>query len=202
MTDVQYTGDFPPHGRLEPIARADLINEVQANANWVKNLPEGERGYFAYRNFSGENYGGLDFSHATMAFTNCVGTTFQDCIFKEATFRGANLNEADLTGCNLSHCNFIGADLTGINLTNTKIYNTLGNGKEIKNVFVSKFVATYTSEYMNIGCMYHDLAWWQSCTLDDILAIYSESDADYLYGLIGLVLQLVEHAPCIPSVYD
>lgn len=200
MPDNIYRPDYPPHNNGN-LSRTELVQKVQENANWVQNAG-GERAYFAYEDFSNKTFGGLNFAHATMSFTNCQGATFSGCDFREANFRGANLSGADLSGCNLAFSNFREADLTGVNLTNTNIYYCIGNGKEIKNVYTCKFLATYTSAYMGIGCMYHDLDWWRSCTLEDILEVYSEGDASYLYTtVLSLILRFVDEAPAIETIH-
>lgn len=199
MEDIAYNGHYPAHGN-GTLSRSELVQKIQNNANWVHNNG-GERAYFAYENFSNKTFGGLDFSHATMAFTNCQGTTFSGCNFQEANFRGANLSGANLSGCNLSHCNFMGADLTNVSMTNTKLYNCIGNGKQIKNFYISKFLTTYTSAYVSIGCLYHELDWYRNCTIDDILKIYPEEDADYMLEQIKAGITIIDLAPCIPVIY-
>lgn len=199
MDDVTYNPNYPPHNNGS-LSRSDLIQKVQENANWVNNNG-GERAYFAYEDFSNKTFGGLNFAHATMAFTNCQGATFSGCDFRETTFRGANLAGADLSGCNLSFCDFREADLTGVNLTNTNLYYCMGNGKEIKNFYISKFLSTYTSSYAQMGCIYEPLSWLRECTIEDLLIKYPEEDAEHMLEQIKAGADVVDLAPCIPVTH-
>lgn len=198
MEDPNYNPNYPPHNNGN-LSRSELVQKVQQGANWASNSG-GERAYLAYEDFSNKTFGGLDFSHATMAFTNCQGATFSDCDFREANFRGSNLAGADLSGCELSYANFAGSILTNVNLTGARLLNTFGNGKEIKNFYISKFLTTYTYDHMVIGCMSHPLQWWKDCTLADIEAIYGDEDAPQMFDQIKSGLVIIDLAPCIPVI--
>jgi hypothetical protein len=198
MEDINYNPNYPSHNNGN-LSRSELVQKVQQGANWVNNSG-GERAYFAYEDFSNKTFGGLDFSHATMAFTNCQGATFSGCDFTETNFRGANLAGADLSGCELSYANFAGSILTNVNLTGARLHNTFGNGKEIKNFYISKFLTTYTTEYVSIGCIYKPLDWLKTCTIDDILKIYPEEDAAHMLEQIKAGAAIIDLAPCIPVI--
>ena len=198
MEDTNYNPNYPPHNNGN-LSRSELVQKVQQGANWVNNSG-GERAYFAYEDFSNKSFGGLDFSHATMALTNCQGATFSGCNFREANFRGANLAGADLSGCELSYVNFAGSILTNVNLTGARLHNTFGNGKEIKNFYIAKFLASYTSERMVIGCMDHSIQWYKDCTLADIQDVYNEEDSQHMLDLIKGALTMIDLAPCIPVI--
>ncbi|UOF76712.1 pentapeptide repeats [Caudoviricetes sp.] len=79
---------------------------------------------------------------------------------KSKNLRYANLSYADLISADLSYANLSYTDLKGAMLS-----NCIGNGNEIKTLIIDKWIITYTTDQMAIGCKQHSLKQWMA--IDD-----------------------------------
>ena len=109
-------------------------------------------------NLTNANLRGTNFTNANFTKANCYDTNFTNANFTNANCYGTNFAAANFTGANLSN-----AILTGCNLWNTK-----GNGREIKNIVTPTYPVTYTRDRLQIGCRNHAIADWWVFTYDDI----------------------------------
>lgn len=208
--------------RVDNITRHDLMLQVTEHGNWLSGSLEAKKLYLGYKNLSVlSTLGGLNLTNTDFVESNCEGLVFSncnlshcnfiganlanasfiDCDLSYSTFLDANLSGADLSGCNLGFSNFRKADLTGVNLTNTNIYYCIGNGKEIKNFYISQFLTTYTSTYVGMGCIYEPIEWLRECTIEDLILKYPEEDVEHMFDQIKAGADLIDLAPCIPTIY-
>ncbi len=185
------------------LTRAEVERVMQKHELWkYGSTTPGQRAHFAYADLSGLDLTGINFNMASFEYANLSNVDFTGCDLSKNSFRHSDCSGANFSEVNINYSNFIHADLTNSIFTPTVELHCTGNGKELKTISVCKFLVTYSSHYMTIGCMHHPLSWWQSCSLADIEAVYSDSDAAYLYGLISIVLDFVTQSPCIDTVLN
>jgi len=97
------------------------------------------------------NLTGADLTGADLTYVKLTGAHL-----KSANLTGADLTEANLKGVDLTYATLTGADLTGANM-----WNTIGNGREVKTVQTDLWTVTYTADIMQIGCRQHAIKdWW------------------------------------------
>ena len=109
------------------------------------------------------DFGAIDLSNADLRF---------------ADLHDANLSWADLRGANLGYANLSWADLRGANLGYAYLRNAklrgadlrwaIGNGNGIKSMQFDKYMVTYTSQVMAIGCEQHTIEEWRNFSDDEI----------------------------------
>lgn len=183
------------------LSRFQVERVMQIHELWRHgSTAPGQRAHFAYADLSGLDLSGIDFSMASFEYANLANVNFTGCNLARNSFRHSDCSGADFSNTELEYSNFMMADLTGINLTNATFCNTIGNGKQIKNFYVAKFLAAYTSERMVIGCMDHSIQWYKDCTLADIQDVYNAEDSQHMLDLIKGALTMIDLAPCIPVI--
>ena len=88
-----------------------------------------------------------------------------------ANLHGADLHGADLHGADLHGANLRGANLRGANLRGANLWNTAGNGAELKTIQTEKWTITYSQHAIQIGCQRHTSAEWFAFNNDEISAM-------------------------------
>jgi uncharacterized protein YjbI with pentapeptide repeats len=196
------TDDTIPSYAGAKLSLSDVERVMQKHELWkYGSTSPGQRAHFAYADLSGLDLTGIDFNMASFEYANLSNVNFTGCNLSKNSFRHSDCSGVNFSNTNLEYSNFMQADLSNAIFTPSVQLHCVGNGKELKTISVCKFLVTYSSHYMTIGCMHHSLDWWESCTLEDIENVYSDSDAAYLYGLISIVLSFVNQAPCIEVNY-
>ena len=94
------------------------------------------------------DFGAIDLSNADLRF---------------ADLHDANLSWADLRGANLGYAYLRNAKLRGADLR-----WAIGNGNGIKSMQFDKYMVTYTSQVMAIGCEQHTIEEWRNFSDDEI----------------------------------
>lgn len=182
------------------LTRQDVETILNRHEIWKNGSSHvGMRAHFAYADLSNLDLTGLDFNMASFEYANLQNVNFSGCDISKSSFRHSDCAGANFSNTVVDNTSFLYANLADTTFSSTTKLTCIGNGKQLKTINVCKFLVTYSSHYMTIGCMHHDLAWWQSCTLSDIEEVYTNSDAAYLYGLIAIVLDFVNQAPCLPT---
>lgn len=198
-----YIPDDPQMSHLyagKTLTRQDVESILNRHEIWKNGSSHvGMRAHFAYADLSGLDLTGLNFHMASFEYANLQNVNFSGCDISKSSFRHSNCTAANFSDTILDCSNFLYADLTETTFSPSCKLTCIGNGKQLKTINVCKFLVTYSSHYMTIGCMHHELDWWQSCTLSDIEEVYTNSDAAYLYSLIAVVLDFVNQAPCIAT---
>jgi len=106
--------------------------------------------------FRGEDFRKADFREANLKLADLCGANCQWANFWGANCQWVNFQQADLREANLQWTNLWGADLRG-----ARINNVIGNGLEIKSMRVAKWIITWTSVDLAIGCEQHAIKdWW------------------------------------------
>ena len=110
-----------------------------------------------------------------------------------ANLTDANLADANLTDAILTRANLYGADLTGANLT-----NLLGNMKHIKTLQTDKYLVSYTTRVLQIGCKKHSIEEWKN--FDDKTISKMDSGAlEWWAKWKPIIMQIIEMSPCEPT---
>jgi len=102
---------------------------------------------------------GANLIWANLSEANLSGANLSGANLSEADLSGANLSEADLSGANLSGANLRGADLGGANLRGADCLTA--SGELLRIAGTRHAIIAVDAENVSIGCMRHDLTWWQ-----------------------------------------
>lgn len=150
--------------------------------NWLEDRKTGSQLNLYYENLSN-----VDLSNARLIHTIIKGSTLKSsCLVEAALYNadlssnvfsfsdlsnvkleGANCTESifhktNLSGADLSHANFAESVLTKADLTGTTINYCIGNGKEIKTIYIEEYIITYTKHDLAIGCIQYPLERWKN----------------------------------------
>ena len=110
----------------------------------------------------------------------------------------ANLTRANLYGANLTDANLARAILTGVDLADANLTNLLGNMKHIKTVQTDKYLVTYTTRVLQIGCKKHSIEEWKN--FDDETILKMDSGAlEWWAKWKPIIMQIIEMSPCEPT---
>lgn len=182
----------------------ELDDMIAGHALWQSsNGHSGERAYFSHAYWDGLDFRGADLSGAAFEFGSFVGANFKNCKMVACSFRSTDLENADLNSANIMRSNFIDSNLTNINLYETNFSMCIGNGKEIKNFYITKYLSTYTDRNYSTNCVVRTLEWWKDATLEDVIALDPTylGDNTIVYDLLQIQLPLMEAAPCKATRY-
>ncbi len=139
---------------------------------------------FAGMNFSGANFSELDLTWAIFLRTNLTGANFSGSYLHETNFSGANLTRANFSGANFSWANLPGSNLPWSNLFHTNLtdailYNTIGNGREIKTIISDEYIINYTDKIIQIGNEQHPIDDWFKFSDKDMLEMDGEKALNF-----------------------
>ena len=120
-----------------------------------------------------------------------------------ADLSGANLSGVDLSGANLSGANLYGANLTrailtDVDLTGAILTNLLGNAKHIKTVQTDKYMVSYTSRVLQIGCKNHLIEEWQNFD-DGTISKMDRGALEWWTKWKTIIMRIIEMSPCEPT---
>jgi uncharacterized protein YjbI with pentapeptide repeats len=115
---------------VKTYTREELKNVLDLHQKWLNGDESGVRANLSWTNLSGANL----------------------C--------GANLSEAILSEAILSWTNLSGAILSGAILSGAYLWDTIGNGKEVKTLQTNRYTVTYTKDRIQIGCKNYSHSEW------------------------------------------
>ena len=136
-----------------------------------------------------------------------------DAILTDAILTGATLSGANLTGANLTRANLYGADLTradltrailaganlyGADLTDAILTNLLGNMKHIKTLQTDKYLVSYTTRVLQIGCKKHSIEEWKNFD-DETISKMDRGALEWWAKWKPIIMQIIEMSPCEPT---
>ncbi len=98
-------------------------------------------------------YGYASLGCANLRHTDLSGADLRYANLGYADLRHTDLRDVDLRDTNLRNANLHGANLRYI----------IGNGREIKSLFIDTLSVSYTTTQLIIGCQQHPITdWWGS----------------------------------------
>ena len=134
------------------------IDEVlRLHKLWLKGHEDGKRAKFSEANLFGAN-------------------------LREADLREADLSKADLSKANLSEANLYGADLSG-----ARLWDTIGNGVEIRTLQLPEYTVVYAGDRIQIGCKNHSIQEWSEFD-DEVIKGMSDNALDFWKKYKTLIL--------------
>lgn len=138
---------------------ASLMGAHVSNANFERAELSRVRGHNAH----GEH---VNFRYAHMHSIDFTGASFTDSDFahtglSRAIFANAYLRGSDFLCSRAAFANFRAANLFEANLEFTDVGYAMGNGAELKTMFLDTYSISYTHDTLQIGCQVHPLEnWW------------------------------------------
>ena len=122
-----------------------------------------------------------------------------------AWLNGARLNYVELnyTELNCARLNYVelnrarlnGAELNDAKLNFADLWNTIGNGKQIKNINNLRWPITYTKDTLQIGCKRHLISEWASFT-DERIECMDEEALEFWKEHKQHILDTVKYSTC------
>ena len=90
-----------------------------------------------------------------------------------------------------------GADLTDVDLADANLTNLLGNMKHIKTLQTDKYLVSYTTKVLQIGCKNRSIEEWKN--FDDKTISKMDSGAlEWWAKWKPIIMQIIEMSPCEP----
>ena len=163
------------------LTRADLTRADLTRAN------------LAGANLTGAILCGVDLTRATLYGVDLTDANLTRAILTDANLTRANLTRANLTGATLS-----GADLTGVGLADADLTNLLGNMKHIKTVQTDKYLVTYTTRVLQIGCEKHSIEEWKNFD-DETISEMDSGALEWWTQWKPIIMKIIEMSPCEPT---
>jgi hypothetical protein len=124
-----------------------------------------------YADMERANMRGANMVRANMERANMERANMVRANMERAYMRGANMERANMRGANMRGANMERAYMRGANITNTKLWDTIGNGKEIKTIQTEKYTINLTKDIIQIGCENHTIDEWFKFTDQEISAM-------------------------------
>ena len=116
----------------------------------------------------------INLSRAYLSRADLSGADLRLADLRWSDLSGANLSRAYLSWADLSGADLRWANLSGANLSGADITNTTGNSKEIKSIQSGKWIITFTSEIMSIGCHQHPIKDWLAFDDEKISSMHDD----------------------------
>ncbi len=132
---------------------------LEKHQKWLNEEPGGEM---------------ADLSWADLIEADLTGANLTRANLTEANLTETNLTEVNLTEANLTEANLFRVNLTRANLTWANLYNTIGNGKEIKTIMTDEYIINYTNKILQIGCQQYPINDWFKFSDDEIFKMDSK----------------------------
>ena len=138
------------------------------------------------------NLSGAYLRRADLSDAYLSGADLRRANLSGADLSGADLSDANLIGANLSDADLSDADLIGANLSGAYLKGAIGNAKKIKSLSCFKYLVTYTSTTMAIGCEQHLISEWKNFS-DERIDRMEEGALDWWKENKNRLLSLVEY---------
>ena len=184
---------------MKTVTEEELKEALRLHELWNKC---DSRGVIA--KFRNVNLHEVDFSRCMLAHLTITNSILTDAQLVESSYIAANFTDSNLQGANCNSSSFIGAILTGVNLTNVSLWNTIGNGEEIKSLQLEGWPIAYTAENLQIGCENHKINdWWEfsDCEISEM----DDDDDDALewwYKYKDHIRKTIELSPATPTGHE
>ena len=161
---------------------------LKLHRKWLNNEAGGTRADLTDANLSGAILTGADLSGAILTRANLVG----------ANLTRANLTRANLSGAILAGANLTRTDLTGVDLTDANLANLLGNMKHIKTLQTDRYLVSYTTRVLQIGCKKHSIEEWKNFD-DETISKMDSGALEWWTQWKPIIMQIIEMSPCEPT---
>lgn len=142
---------------------------------------------------------GAQFNRTVIKDVNLRGAHLFDASLRSASLRDVNLfhanAQADFTSARLHRVNFTLAAMRGAKLGHLgSLYETVGNGREIKSIHTDIWPVVYTAHQMQIGCQLHSLDDWWSFD-DDVIHAMDPRAVDWWMVWKPILQQIIKISP-------
>ena len=146
--------------------------------------------------FSGskfESYGKLP----TLKDGDFTGANFTDAKLGagkliRSNFTGANFTRTRMVRTNLKGSDFTGATMDGVELEANELYHTVGNGKEIKSLWLNGCYVVFTHEVVQIDCTVNFLDQLEDISIGFIKQTYGEVEASWAIQNRDTILRMAK----------
>jgi hypothetical protein len=172
-------------------AKMNIKKILDDHSLWIRGAKEGKKADLTGADLTGADLTGADLRWADLRWADLRWADLARANLTGADLARANLTEANLTGADLRWADLARADLTGAILDGAIIVNALGNGKEIKTINVYKFIISWKTDVVAIGCMNSTLEEWRNMPIEKI----PEEDRSDWIKYKDIVFMLVETFP-------
>ena len=163
-----------------------LSETLELHELWLQSPSDGRRG---------------DFENEILRWENLSYKNLSNAIFRGADMSGANLKAATLIGSDLARTNLFKANLSWANLTGVDLRGTIGNGVEIKSLFVGRWPITYTADRLQIGCENHAIEEWVG--FDDVrIGSTTPHALEFWKKWRPVIFQIIEMSPATPTGHE
>ena len=184
------------YGTVRKFTQGEIDAIFEGHSNWQKGQGQQVRAYFPYCDLSGLDLSGKSLTGMNCEYVNFTGCNMRGADLRQTSFRHANFTDADLANAKVLQSNFMGATMDNVNVYGWEDICCVGNGKQIKNLFIYKYPVTYTNERMAAGCIEQPIDWWRTATLADIQEYDSAMDS-LTMELIQICLMAIDKSPVI-----
>ena len=166
------------------------INEIIREHGLWLNDQGGERADLSGSDLRGSNLRG----------SNLRGSNLHDSDLSYSDLRGSDLRGSDLIGSDLRGSNLRDSNLIGSNLRGINLWNAIGNNRHIKTIQAGKYIVTYTSENMSIGCESHSIKdWWKFD--DDTIDAMDTGALEWWKVWKPILKKIIKVSPAEPTGY-
>ena len=143
--------------------QSEIDEVLRLHKLWLEGHKDGKRANLSGADLLRADLSGANLSEANLFLADLIG----------ANLIGANLREADLREANLSRANLIRANLSG-----AKLWDTIGNGVEIRTLQLPEYTIVYAGDRIQIGCKNHSIQEWSEFD-DEVIKGMSDNALDF-----------------------
>ena len=109
-----------------------------------------------------------------------------------SNFTGANFTRTRMVRTNLKGSDFTGATMDGVELEANELYHTVGNGKEIKSLWLNGCYVVFTHEVVQIDCTVNFLDQLEDISIGFIKQTYGEVEASWAIQNRDTILRMAK----------
>ena len=91
-----------------------------------------------------------------------------------------------------------GVDLADVDLTGAILTNLLGTMKHIKTLQTDKYLVSYTTRVLQIGCKKHSIEEWKNFD-DETISKMDSGALEWWAKWKPIIMQIIEMSPCEPT---
>lgn len=198
----------------------------ESHARWVEHYTQGKRANLSgedlrdcdfkslnldlsYADLSGADLRDLDLRRIKLKGANLDHANLRNTNLRDSDLSRANLNyvnasgacfmDADLNDASLHKTNFTDTELYHANLKDAKFHGAIGNGREIKSLFIDCYPIAYTATMLQIGCQLHPIEVWWDFDDETIESMDEEIGLDFWHKYKDWLKQTIALSPADPT---
>lgn len=143
------------------------------------------------------NLHSVNFASADLSNLSFLGCTILACEMSNADLSSSQIIGSRLITCNLRGVNMVKSDLTGTVLQNNDLYDTIGNGAQLKSILCAQWPITYTFAELQFASLRSASTNPAGIRESALLSVHGQSSVDTWRRWKNLIGSVILHEPAV-----